>query len=202
MQKSIWDKYAQVLVDYSTNVQKGELVIIRAGSIEAKELVKSVYKRVLEKGANPVVRTSIGDLAEIFLKYASDEQLDYIDPMSKMEYEKADVFISLGAPQNTKSMARADLTKMAKRGKATTQLSELLLKRSANGEAKWVIADVPTNALAQEANMSLDEDSEFLFKACYLDLDNPVEKLRELDKKQSGWAQYQKHCILREKKQI
>lgn len=190
MKNSIWEKYAQVLVDYSTNVQKGDLVIIRAGSIEAKALVKEVYKRVLEKGGNPVVRTAIGDLAEIFLKHASDEQLDYIDPMSKMEYEKADVFISLGAPQNTKSMARADLTKLARRGKATKQLSELLLKRSANGDAKWVIADVPTNALAQEAKMSLDEYSEFLFKACYLDLDDPVSKLRELDKKQSEWAKY------------
>ena len=27
MQKTIWDKYAQVLVDYSVDAQKGELVI-------------------------------------------------------------------------------------------------------------------------------------------------------------------------------
>lgn len=190
MKETIWDKYAQVLVDYSTNVQKGDLVIIRSGSIEAKELVKAVYKRVLEKGGNPIAKTAIPELAEVFLKNASDEQLDYIDPMSKMEYEKADVFISLGAPQNTKNMARADLTKLAKRGKATKPLSETLLNRSAKGEARWVIADVPTNALAQEAKMSLDEYSEFLFKACYLDINNPVEKLRELDKKQSAWAEY------------
>ena len=26
MQKTIWDKYAEVLVDYSTNVQKDDLV--------------------------------------------------------------------------------------------------------------------------------------------------------------------------------
>ena len=28
MQKTIWEKYAEVLVDYSTNVQKGDLVVI------------------------------------------------------------------------------------------------------------------------------------------------------------------------------
>ena len=87
MQKTIWDKYAQVLVDYSTDVQKGDLVMIRAESFEAKDLVKAIYKRVLERGGNPIVRTALGDLGEIFLKNATDEQLDYIDPITELEYE-------------------------------------------------------------------------------------------------------------------
>ena len=190
MQKSIWDKYAEVLVDYSTNVQKGDLVQIRASSPYAKDLVKAVYKRVLEKGAHALLRTSVEDLSDLYIKYASDEQLDYIDPITKLEYEKVDKFISIGAPLNTKNMARADLTKLARRGKATKQLSELLLNRSASGDASWVIADVPTHALAQEAKMSLDEYTEFLFKACYLDSDDPVAKLKELDAKQTKWANY------------
>ena len=188
--KTIWDKYAEVLVDYSTDVQKGDLVQIRATSVYAKDLVKAVYKRVLEKGAHPIVRTSIEDMSDIFIKYASDEQLDYIDPITKLEYEKVDKFISIGAPMNTKNMARADLTKLGRRGKATQELSKMLMERSAKGDAKWVIADVPTHALAQEAKMSLDEYSEFLFKSCYLDLDDPVKKLRELDEKQTKWANY------------
>ena len=64
------------------------------------------------------------------------------------------------------------------------------MKRAAEGSASWVVADVPTHALAQEAKMSFDEYSEFLFKSCYLDLDNPVAKLKELDEKQTKWANY------------
>ena len=157
MQKTIWEKYAEVLVDYSTNVQKGDLVQIRATSIYAKDLVKAVYKRVIQKGAHPIVRTSFEDMSDIFIKYASDEQLDFIDPIVKMEYETIDKFISIGAPMNTKNMARADLTK---------------------------------HALAQEAKMSFDEYSEFLFNSCYLNLDDPVAKLRELDEKQTRLANY------------
>lgn len=188
--KSIWDKYAQVLVDYSTNVEKGDLVLIRGESIHTKDLVKAVYKRVIERGGHPLIRTAIGDMAELFIKNASDEQLDYVDPITKLEYEIVDKYISIGGPLNTKNMARADLKRLARRGKATKQLSEKLLTRSANGEASWVIADVPTQALAQEARMSLDEYSEFLFKACYLDCENPVAKLKELDEKQTKWANY------------
>ena len=188
--KTIWDKYAEVLVDYSVNVQKGDLVQIRAASVYAKELVKAVYKRVIEKGAHPVLRTSYEDMSDIFIKLASDEQLDYIDPIIKMEYETIDKFISIGAPMNTKNMARADLNKLGRRSKAAQELSTTLMKRSANGEASWVVADVPTHALAQEAKMSFDEYSEFLFNSCYLNLDDPVAKLKELDEKQTKWANY------------
>lgn len=190
MQKTIWDKYAQVLVDYSTDVKKGDLVQIRATSIYAKDLVKAVYKRVLEKGAHPILRTSFEDFSDIFIKYASDEQLDFIDPITQLEYEKIDKFISIGAPMNTKNMARADMQKLSRRSKASMGLSKTLMDRSANGDAKWVIADVPTHALAQEAKMSFDEYSEFLFNSCYLNLDNPVAKLRELEEKQAKWASY------------
>lgn len=190
MQRTIWDKYAEVLVDYSVNVQKGDLVQIRATSIYAKDLVKAIYKKVIQKGAYSVIRTSFEDFSDIFIKYASDEQLDYIDPITKLEYEKINKFISIGAPMNTKNMARADLSKLSRRSKAAQELSKTLMDRSAKGEASWVVADVPTHGLAQEAKMSFDEYSEFLFNSCYLNLDNPVAKLRELDEKQTKWANY------------
>ena len=109
--KSTLEKYAEILVDYSTKVQKGDLVIIRAESTLCQPLVKEVYKWVLMRGAHPVVRCSIEGLAEDFIKYATDEQLEYIDPMTKIEYEKADKYISIGAPYNVKNMAGADSKK-------------------------------------------------------------------------------------------
>src|SRR5574344_523054 len=186
----IWEKYAKVLVDYSTKVKKDDLVMIRATSAEAQPLIKEIYKRVLEKGGHPILRTSICDMSDIFIKYASDEQLDFVDPITKHEYEIVDKYISIGAPQNLKSMTNADRKKLTRRSKATREISTLLMDRSAKGEASWVIADFPTNALAQEAKMSLDEYTNFLAHACFLDMDNPVEKLLEMDKEQSRWAEY------------
>lgn len=49
MHKTIWEKYAEVLVDYSTNVQKGDLVQIRAASIYAKRPCKSCLQKELLK---------------------------------------------------------------------------------------------------------------------------------------------------------
>ncbi|MBR2068611.1 MAG: aminopeptidase [Candidatus Gastranaerophilales bacterium] len=184
----IIEKYANILVNYSTAVKKGDLVIIYARGYEAQPLVKEIYKLCLINGANPVVRTSMDEIAETFIKHATDEQLEYIDEMSKTEVEKADVMIFIGAPNNTKSMTKADSAKVAKRAKATHPILSRRLERSAKGDMRWVIADYPTNALAQEANMSLEEYSDFLLKSCYLDLDNPIEKWIEIDKEQKRLA--------------
>ena len=187
---NLWDKYAEVLVDYSVNVQPGELTIIRTDSYQSQPLIKAIYKRVLEKGAYPVVRMGVEGLNEVYIKNATDEQLAYIDPMTEVEYDQAKNFISIGAPFNVKNMARSDSKKLAKRSAATRRLSEKLLKRSAEGDLNWVIADFPTNALAQEANMSLDEYTEFLIKACYLHLDNPIEKWKEINAFQQKIADF------------
>lgn len=182
--KSFCEKYAEVLVDYSTKVKQGDLVIIRAESSLCQPLIKEVYKLVVQKGAHPIVKCSIEGLSELFIKYASDEQLEYIDPMTKMEYEKADVVISVGAPLNVKNMAKADSKKMAKRSSATRELSTIMLNRAAKGELRWVIADYPTNALAQEAKMSLDDYTDFIINSCYLDLNNPIAKWQSIGKEQ------------------
>ena len=187
---NLWEKYAKVLVEYSVNVQQGELTIIRTDSYQSQPLVKEIYKQVLKRGGYPVVRMGCEGLNEIFIKNANDDQINYIDPMTEIEYDKAKNLISIGAPLNVKNMARCDSKRMAQRSGVMRKLSEKMLKRSAEGDLNWVIADFPTNALAQEANMSLEEYTEFLIKACYLHLDNPIEKWKEINAFQQRIADY------------
>ncbi|MFA6989277.1 MAG: aminopeptidase [Candidatus Gastranaerophilaceae bacterium] len=179
----IWQKYAKVIVEYCTDVQKDDLVFIRSDA-QAQPLIKAVYEEVLKKGAHPLMRISIDGISESFFKYASDEQLDFVDPFTKFEYEKADKFISIGAPYNLKNLTRTSPEKQARRSKATKDLSVTLLKRSSEGNLNWLICNYPTNALAQEAKMSLDEYSEFLLNSCHLHLDDPVAKWKEIGKEQ------------------
>lgn len=187
---NIWEKYAKVLVDYSVDVKPGELTVIRTDSSESAPLVKEIYKQVLKRGGYPVVRCGIEGIQETYIKNASDDQLDYIDPMTKIEYEQAKNFISIGAPLNVKNMAKADSKKMARRSKATKKLSELLLDRAAKGELNWVIADFPTQALAQEAKMSLDEYTDFVLKSCRLYDEDPVASWKKVGEEQQKMADY------------
>lgn len=185
---NLYQKYADVLVNYSVKVKKGDLVVIKSETHLAEPLIKEIYKLILKNGANPIVRCGIPSLSEIFIKNANDEQLEFIDEISKLEYDKVDKVISIGCPLNVKSMANSDSDKMAKRSKATRSLSQTLLKRSEAGELNWVIADFPTQALAQEAKMSLDEYTDFIIQSCYLDLENPTQKWLEIGAEQNRIA--------------
>ncbi len=185
---NLWKKYAKVLVEYSTNVKKDDLVII-SSDVQAKPLILAVYEEVLKKGAHPIVKLGLEGQREIYFKNASDEQLAFIDPFIELEYDKADKFISIGAPYNTKNMAKIMPERLAKRSAATRHLSVKMLERAAEGSLSWVICDFPTNALAQEAKMSIFDYEEFLIKACYLQLDDPVAKWREIGENQQKIAE-------------
>ncbi len=185
--ETIWQKYANVLVDYSTRVKKDDIVIIRADA-QAQPLVKAVYEAVLKKGAHPILRISLDEINNSYYKYASDEQLDYIDDFLKMEYEKADALIAISAPYNTKALSLVPSAKQARRSKATKPLSSLMLSRAEKGELNWVICNYPTNARAQEGKMSLEEYSDFLLDTCFLNEPDPVAKWQEMEEMQSRIA--------------
>lgn len=185
--ENIWQKYAKVLVNYSTRVKKGDKVIIRAEA-QAQPLVKAVYEEVLKQGAYPILRISLDEINNSYFKYASDEQLDYIDDFVKMEYEKADALIAISAPYNTKALSLVPSEKQARRSKATKPLSTLMLSRAEKGELNWVICNFPTNSRAQEGKMSLEEYSDFLLNTCFLNEPDPVGKWLEMEEMQSRIA--------------
>ncbi len=184
---NIWQKYAKVLVEYSTDVKKDDLVII-SSDMQAKPLILAVYKEVLEKGAHPILKLGLEGQKEIYFKTATDEQLRFIDPFTELEYDKADKFIVIGAPYNVKNLAKIPPERLAKRSAATESLSSKMLQRAAEGSLSWVLCDFPTNALAQEAKMSIFDYEEFLFKACHLQLDDPVAKWKEIGEIQQKLA--------------
>ena len=186
--ENIWEKYAKVLVNYSTKVKKGDKVIIRAEA-QAQPLVKAVYEEVLKQGAYPILRISLDELNNSYFKFASDEHLDYVDEFVKFEYEHADALIAISAPYNTKALSNVPSEKQARRSKATRPLSTLMLSRSEKGELNWVICNFPTNSRAQEGKMSYEEYSQFLLDTCFLNEPDPVEKWQEMEKFQARIAE-------------
>ena len=147
---------ARVLVDYSVHIQPGELVVIR-GAPEGAPLIREVYRRVLERGAHPYTTISLEGLGEIFFKYASDAQLDYVPNVERQLVEDANARISVWTEVNTKAFTNIDPAKQARAGAARRPLMQRFLERAAKKELKWTGTAYPTNAFAQDAEMSLSE---------------------------------------------
>jgi len=168
------DKLADVLVNYSVAVQKGDLVQIRVFDKMAEPLALAVYKYVILAGGNAFFRMSPTDADYVFYKNASDEQLDYLSPLSEWMIENIDVDIALLADANTKSLSNIDPSRIQRARAAARPISQRFMERQATGELRWTLTQYPTQASAQDAEMSLDEYADFAYQACMVHLDDPV----------------------------
>ncbi|MGD2104044.1 MAG: aminopeptidase [Anaerolineae bacterium] len=178
------EKLAEVLVDYSTAVRPGDKVLI-GGGILAEPLIKAVYAKVLEAGGHPLSVPSIPGLERLLFELGSDEQLQHIPQPLKLAMETYDVRLSIRADANTKSLSNVDPTRVVLHSRARTELMKTFMERSASGALRWVSTLFPTNAYAQDAEMSLSEYEDFVFGACMPDPDDPVGYWRRF----SAWQQ-------------
>lgn len=194
--RTIYDKYAEVLVGYSLGLKKGDKLLIQSSYL-AEDLVKEVYRRALLAGAHPECRIALNGTEKIFYDNATDQQLEYISPLSKYVTEKYDCTLYITAPFNMKELQSIDPEKMQKVSIARTELNKTSMIRAASGELRWNVCVFPTNAAAQEADMSLAEYEDFVYRACFLFEDDPLAKWNELKDRQQKVVDF-----LNEKKAI
>lgn len=183
MQDPRLEKLADVLVNYSVGVKRGQTVRI-SGSPVCQPLIVEVFRKVLAAGGNPMVRLSLEELNELMIKDAADEQLRWLNPITQFEYEKIDATIGFWAEENTKALSNCDPKRIALMESARKPLMEVFFNRAAAGSLKWVGTQYPTQACAQDAEMSLREYEDFVFRAGLLHLPDPVAAWRQISEKQ------------------
>jgi aminopeptidase len=167
------------MVDYSTGVQAGETVAI-VGDTAAEPLLRAIYREVVKRGAFPVLLPRLGGIAANLLTYGNDDQLQYLSPVERFARESADVMISVSAETNTKSNSGVDPARQRVFEQARTELRQTYMARAAKGELRWSSTLYPTDAYAQDAEMSTEDFAEFIYSACKLNAPDPAASWREL----------------------
>ncbi len=167
------EKLADVIIDYSLGIKEGDFFAINSPPIAAP-LVEALYVRALRKGAFPVTSISLPNLAELYVKNATDAQLEWVSPIQRLIIEQADATFSILADTNTKAMTNVDPARQMLRQRAMTDLTKTYMERAASGALRWSLTLYPTEAYAQDADMSLSEYEAFVFGAGLLDEPDPV----------------------------
>jgi aminopeptidase len=174
---------AKILVDYSVEVKPKQLVRI-TGAPEGEPLVLAVYQQVLERGAHPWLQIQLDGAEELFYTYAGDAQLDYVAPFAKQIIEQIDANIGIWTDLNTKALTNAAPAKQSRRAVATRPLSDRFLERAAKKELRWTGTIYPTHAFAQDAEMSLREFEDFVYKAALVHEPDPIRAWQAVSKQQ------------------
>ncbi len=182
-------KMARVLAEYSLELRRGDLFLIQSGDLAAP-LVREVFYEALLAGAHPYLKVTLDGLAEILYKNAGDEQLAYISELQKLEVERISAALTILGTHNTRNLSGVDPRRMALQKKAGMPLTRKLLERIAAGDLRWCATQFPTQAAAQDANMSLGQYEDFLFSACGVNEEDPVRHWRNLGRQQEEYVQF------------
>ncbi len=193
------EKLADLLVNYSVEVQPGEWVLL-TGHTTAIPLIEATYERVVQAGGNVDLRLYTDTFSELFLKHANEDQLKWISPVRKLATEQADVSIHIRATENTRAGTNFDNNKQRVMQLAGRELMKASMARSAAGEHRWTLTNYPCAAFAQEADMSLRDFEDFVYSATFADREDPIaewQKIHDMQAKYIDWLKGKKHVEVR-----
>lgn len=167
------ERLATVLVQYSTRIRPGDRVAIEA-EVGGLPLVRALFERILQAGGHPYLLLSPGGMITrtgfdtSFLRYAGPAQLDAVPEFHRLVYETFESRIRIYSNGNTRQLTNADRERSARRTQALQSLGRAQFERGARGEFKWVTTLFPTEGLAQDAELSLEEFEDFVYRACHV----------------------------------
>ena len=165
--------HAKILVDYSTSVREGDMVLITVED-QGFDLACEVYKEVSKRGASPLIVAFPSEATRGFYMETPEE---YITVFPKHYYElvkASDVSIRILSSSNTKALSSVDPRRISKRALATKAISDVVLKK------RWCVTLHPTQAYAQEAEMSLKEYQDFVYRSVLVDWEKESIKMKRL----------------------
>jgi len=195
-----YDKWADFLVNYSLNLRPGETLLIETTPL-SQELCLLVYKEALKAGVHPYISIELPGMKEIFYQFASDDQLTFVNPVYKFMYEHFETMLIINAPANTRSLSTIDPIRIRKANNALMTKAKIFYwDRIDRKQMKWCYTSFPTQALAQEAEMGLEEYKKFVFKSCKIDESDTKESWKKLSQRQKElceWLNGKSELILR-----
>lgn len=179
------ERLAQVLVEYSLNVQPEQLVAIQGAPV-ATPLLQAIYRRIIEAGGNPVATVQLEGADELLLRHGNDQQLSRITPIQRLFSSEADATLNVLSESNTRRLSNIDPARLRLASQARTEVLQTVMTRAASGELNWCLTLFPTEAYAQDAEMSLADFADFVFEACHVHDDSvdPVAYWREMSAEQ------------------
>ena len=157
-------KFADMIVNYSCRVQKGERVLIEEIGTSAKPLIRERIRAVYKAGGDPYLGLSDASLNREIIMNCSEEQLKFQREYEMYQMKGMDAYIAVRASDNTSELSDVPSDKLNLYSKMLRPVIDERVDHT-----KWVIMRYPNNSMAQLSNMSLEAFENFYYDVCTLD---------------------------------
>jgi aminopeptidase len=181
------ERYADVLLwglqtARPERYKKGDIIMIRYDKA-ALPLAEVLYPRLLDKGFHALQRTSLTEkMEQDFYRLSDPNQLVFKVPGDQELFGALNGSISLRAPGSITHLSAIDPGKIGKAAVARKYLSDILDVRESQGLFGWTLCIYPTEELARHAGMTMEEYTDQIVKACFLNRTDPVSHWKKIYK--------------------
>ena len=178
MQDPRIDKLANILVNYSVDLKKGEKILIEAKGIDYM-LVNAIVKEVYKVGGFPFVEIYDNRVSRELLLGETEELARLKAKYDSFRMADMDAYIGIRGGENCNEFSDVPEANM----KAESEFyshpvhHEIRVKKT-----KWAVLRYPNQGMAQQAGMSTDAFEEFYFNVCTLDyskMDKAMDALKK-----------------------
>jgi len=157
---------AKQILNYSLEMQKGEILYLEIKGKETLELGKHIIRIATEMGVIPFWYYNDESLLRQWVRFADDDQFKVQADLHLELMKKADAYIGLRGSDNPYDMADIPSEQMDKQN--TIFYKPVHLEERVK-RTRWVVLRYPNNAMAQLAETSQESFEKFYFDVCCAD---------------------------------
>ena len=159
--------FADLLAGYCLDVRPGQQVLVRS-TTHAAPLLLELQRAILERDAWPLLRVELPGQARSFYDHAGDRHLDDISNLALAEAKGIDASLGITATADLQELVGVDPARITRLARARRPMREATMKK------RWCSTLWPTEALAEQAGMTLPDYEAFVTRALFLDQPDPV----------------------------
>jgi len=156
-------RLAEVLTGFSTELKKGERVLVDAFDVP-DTFTTALVRSVQDRGALPYVNIQRARVTRELLKGATAEQYATTAEVELHRMQKMQAYIAVRGSDNI--FETSDVP--AERVQTVAKILKPVLDHRVN-KTKWVVLRWPSSAMAQQAGMSTEAFEDFYFRVCTFD---------------------------------
>ncbi|MCT4552335.1 MAG: aminopeptidase [Alphaproteobacteria bacterium] len=192
------EKYADVMIwalekageETGKTFKEGDLISLMFERT-AFDLAESIYEKCIKRGWNVSLNIAqTPNMKKSFYENANENQLNYLPDWALEKRKNVSGLIALLSNEDLLSLKDADPQKISTFMKSRKPIKDIIKTREQNGDYSWTLCLWPTESMAKQAGLSLDEMFEQVKEVCFLDKENPVEewnKLIDYNQKVCSW---------------
>jgi len=163
MRDDRFDKLADILTSYSTQLKRNEKVLIEMFDAP-DEMTIALIRAARKRGAIPLVQLQHTTVSRELARKAEDAQLNFQARHELARMKQMDAYIAIRGSDNITELSDVPTDRMKLIARKMRPVQDERVQKT-----KWVVLRWPTPAMAQLASMSTEAFEDFFFEVCSLD---------------------------------